>query len=811
MSVRLAETLVKEILDNTYKPSTGAECKIGMPKDRNPQTTRFIQPMLFAQTGAGAQRLQYRVLRPGGRRGVDPAALERATSAMAKRLVARMKEAAKDAATNDRRGGLLTPGRRTGGNEKLDAWRAIRPLQDAGFVSLASLPAATETPEDIVAQALRQTLSPAEFQSLKSPHPHIALCLVLEQAWDHRGYTRGELINNLSLAPGEQLTLELHSWDKSTIKNEEELAIETELRVSEKLTERDSLTVIREVSTKIGVASNFSAQVPLPYVTLGGSTDLSVDVDEKVTSTSEQARERTDEASNTLKNTRKMRIEVAREVGREQKQTRVIANTNRCHTLNCLYFEVFTNYLVTTSALTLQPCLLLPLPAYKVTPAWVLCHEDLLKQVLLSKTFLPGFDAARVLEIDRILHEEAPVPPPDDPGGGGGGPVTPPGGLGETTVDDILDGLRDILDDTRWVEEAEQDWWDVRLPDLDFTETWGGLDLAAYVAVGAGLDRLGRVLAFAAIAANAPAMNALRKMEANRGRVPGGQLLSEFAAAVRPRDFRAELTPTSLAAGLAELGIDKEIVDALVAWGFLDLVPVPGALHNSVQTALAKMSGAAAQARRVIVARASETDAPEPAAPAAEPPPEGYSRMELARARVDFEQLKCHIEDHWLHYFQALWLREDPAERVAWLAMHSPIAVSNIRNEIIGFVGNKAAYPLISPEIVTEYLPELPQALKDFELNRDRYERQQLVTVPAQATVLEAVIGECDACEDFIQQSRAIELRSTAAKALQEEEEARRRTLRLNQDPPDLDDPRVGAPGGVVINMAGAGGNEPPE
>src|SRR5581483_4476560 len=86
--------------------------------------------------------------------------------------------------------------------------------------------------------------------------------------------------------------------------------------------------------------------------------------------TTEKIRERTVQASHALKSTRKLRIEVSREVGREQRQTRVVANTNRCHTLNCHYFEIMANYVVTTKRVALDPGLLLPMAPLAVTAAW---------------------------------------------------------------------------------------------------------------------------------------------------------------------------------------------------------------------------------------------------------------------------------------------------------------------------------------------------------------------------------------------------------------------------------------------------------
>src|SRR5205823_4581575 len=91
-------------------------------------------------------------------------------------------------------------------------------------------------------------------------------------------------------------------------------------------------------------------------VTLGG--DASTQVSNATKQTAEESQQRTTEAANTLKTTHKVNIEISRDTGREDKQTRRIVNTNRCHALTCHYFEVLTNYVVTVRLASLQPCLL---------------------------------------------------------------------------------------------------------------------------------------------------------------------------------------------------------------------------------------------------------------------------------------------------------------------------------------------------------------------------------------------------------------------------------------------------------------------
>lgn len=280
----------------------------------------------------------------------------------------------------------------------------LEPLARAGF-PLAEGLGGDLTLGNALSAALMPVFLPEPYQPFRSPHPHVALCVSLEQVWEPKGYTRGELINTISLAPGEQLTLELHSWDKSTFKSEEELATELELKASETLTQRDALTVARQVATQTAGHLNANATVPIKGIPVALDGGVSGQLNTNLEETLERTRERTVEASQVLKTSRKLRIEVARDVGRERKQAHVVSNTNRCHSVNCHYFEVMSNYLVTTRVVAVRPCLLLPNARPEITPAWVLCHEAALREALLDQAFQDGFPGARVLETHDAFLE----------------------------------------------------------------------------------------------------------------------------------------------------------------------------------------------------------------------------------------------------------------------------------------------------------------------------------------------------------------------------------------------------------------------
>jgi len=816
MDTGSSEALANEVSDGTYSPSMLDDCTPGLPLDKNPKVIRYSRFFLFSNPKPDPRLPrppeylilpQLRLFNPDA--DPDKAITEKLIAPLAQSLGRDLLDGRPAGAGETGAGSLPDPADASVSTDRIrmiaiergipefrpdmsDAearalysgwlkdWVSgtlrdrlgdlIEPLERAGFdfdEQLGQEIKDAKAVPGVLADVLKKVLLPSPYQPFKNPYPHFAVCAVFTQAWEHKGYTRGELINSISLAPGEQLTLEVHSWDKSTIKTEQELAAESEMRVSENLTERDARTVGRQVSSNF----NITATIPLEG---GGSVTPGAGLTNQVSQTLNQTRERTVQASNTIKNMRKLRMEVSRETGRDQKQTRTIANTNRCHTLNCHYFEIMSNYVVTTALASTRLCLLLPNPRFKITPAWVLCHQDVLTQALRDKVFLPGFDAAKTLETQarflELKKEEARAA----------------GDMGsslqnelKTHVEAIAGSYGRLIAAIGKVKKAASSWECKSAALLGGSFGW-----AACVAAKCRITVLRRVLYMALIYADRPAIDALNKLKDEKASAKPSEALKSFFAAVTPRDFQYNAVTSSIAKALDSIGIPGSLVDALLQWGllsFVDFSADDAGMYNNVKAAAAKLDEA--------WTAAGETAAMK----------EGFSTMEIAEAEAVFGQLACHIEDNWLHYMQAIWLRQNADQRFLKLQAYGRIAAI-LDNDILGFVAHKAAYPVSDPGAVKAWV-DIEAETKNLPTGPGE---PQLITLPTQGTILEAVVGKCDACEDFIQKSRILDLRTQEAKAREEETEARRRELRVDAQPPDLSDPLCCTKGSVSISI-----NEP--
>jgi hypothetical protein len=777
--VAVSELLAKGVADGVYKPALLEGCSSQIPTDRNPHVVKFMEFILFSKPDPSdvsqpqylsdrASEPEYLILQPyklfldAASQNSVPADLQtNVVKPMATKLVQHMTAASHARATTAKE------------QEMKD--KALEAADQAGFGYQSQ--GDKESDEDFFGRVLAGVFLPQDYRPFSDPHPHFALRVMYEQSWMPIGYTRGELINTLNLAPGEQLTLEFHSWDKSTTKSEEELAQESELRTSEKMTQRDALTVHQEVARETGASLHANLTIPIEGVPVKLDANASNKVNTTNKQTVESTQEHTVEASNTLKNSRKIRVEIAREVGREDKQTRVITNKNMCHTLNFEYFEIMANYLVATRRVAVEPCLLLPNPNAPYTSHWVLCFEDVLKRVLIDKTFLPGFEAAHLLEANDRLRELRKADTKTALVAGGDH-------LGDAKTK-ITDAYKHLSQDLNAVRgDATGCAWAL---------VGGLIGWAVCLAATSGVQALQETLYMSFLEMNKTAIHALETLKVDTA--SSDDAMQTFFAAVKPRDFQYTPLPASIERGFDALGLPAGLGDALLGWGLLDLLADDAGLSNAVQAAREKLDRLLQPLPPV----------PPPTDNAQAATSDRASMIDVAQAEVNFDQLKCHIENNWAHYLQAIWLSEHPNQRFVRLQSYGSVAAI-IRNELLGFYGHKAAYPIVDLDATSALVDANGKQLINLTsiISAIRTDIQaekptpQLVSLPTPGAVLEAAIGECDACEDFIQKTRALDLRTQEAKAREEEAEAARFEARQAKAQPDLDDPLAARNQGAI-------------
>jgi hypothetical protein len=161
---------------------------------------------------------------------------------------------------------------------------------------------------------------------------------------------------------------------------------------------------------------------------------------------------------------------------------------------------------------------------------------------------------------------------------------------------------------------------------------------------------------------------------------------------------------------------------------------------------------------------------------------------ELASAREREEALLDHLRAHADHYRFALFQGLSPAEQSKYIE-DSGLEVGTFEPRVLAISGPQLAVPLAPPPAGD---------LRDFvESIRKSFAAAFTGTVdtpeefifPTPGLSINSRLGQCTACEDYIEDSRKIELRRLSAVADSAEHEAARRAARIKSN--NLEDPVV--------------------
>ncbi|MFF4364367.1 hypothetical protein [Streptomyces sp. NPDC001604] len=225
------------------------------------------------------------------------------------------------------------------------------------------------------------------------------------QVWTLLGYTRGELLSSIPLAPQEETTIEIFSWDRRVVKTETTMADESENTATTRQTTKDSTQVVREAQRQRHWDANGDGHINLninKVVSIGGSAGGTIgkQLDDTARRTSDNLVEAVDEAVQRVKSTRQTVVTETSEVGSETRVTRKLRNLNMTRTLTFDYFEVLATYKVESSLSKpdIRLCVLTDdlLPG-DINRYFVLHHEGALRGALLAEQYEAGFDAVRLL------------------------------------------------------------------------------------------------------------------------------------------------------------------------------------------------------------------------------------------------------------------------------------------------------------------------------------------------------------------------------------------------------------------------------
>jgi hypothetical protein len=237
----------------------------------------------------------------------------------------------------------------------------------------------------------------------------VAVFVPWRQTWSLTGFSRGSLLHSIALAPQEQVTLQVFSWERRIRSLEQSSETEVEQDTETTQTSRDTDDVFREMVAKHDFAWQLSGSLDASYS--NGVASIQVGVDGQVSDTqsieqtartsSQRVRESTIKATGRVRSKRITRITQTVESGHEERVTRVIRNPNQCHTLTLDFFEALAHYEIKLDFLSdrLRLVVLLPNPIQvtEFSSESIRRNETTLRDALLEPALVDGFGACRLV------------------------------------------------------------------------------------------------------------------------------------------------------------------------------------------------------------------------------------------------------------------------------------------------------------------------------------------------------------------------------------------------------------------------------
>jgi hypothetical protein len=246
--------------------------------------------------------------------------------------------------------------------------------------------------------------TPTFYQATTIAHGHI---LYYKQIWKADGYSMGDLLYSLPLAPGQKKQVVIFDWDRTEYGRRDEATHEDEALNSYLSHNRDINDITQGTFSEQlrggseahtsgsagGVGGGVGALlgpvmigVAGGYSTSSGSSSSSAwqDSSRNVAATGlNQLRDMVQQGASAVRNQRSTVVQTARQSERFKVETEVVANHNHCHAITVQYFEVLRHYAIEQKLTHVQECLFIPLLMSEFDISKIMRWRDILRQSLL--------------------------------------------------------------------------------------------------------------------------------------------------------------------------------------------------------------------------------------------------------------------------------------------------------------------------------------------------------------------------------------------------------------------------------------------
>jgi hypothetical protein len=261
---------------------------------------------------------------------------------------------------------------------------------------------------------------PTFYQATTIAHGHI---LHFKQVWKADGYSMGDLLYSLPLAPCQKKQIAIVDWSRSETSARTEQSLATEALQNDLSRDRDIGEVVNsslneslrggsEASTWAAGGGLGLAIGPLIIGGGGGGGGASSSAWQNssrnlAANSLQQLRDRTSQSASSVRSQRSTVVQAVNQHETMRVQTEVVANHNHCHAITIEYFEVLRHFMVEQRLADVQECLFVPLLMSKFNAAKALRWRDILQRYLRKYKLSKGFDA---LERIRNNYEGSDLP-----------------------------------------------------------------------------------------------------------------------------------------------------------------------------------------------------------------------------------------------------------------------------------------------------------------------------------------------------------------------------------------------------------------
>jgi hypothetical protein len=245
------------------------------------------------------------------------------------------------------------------------------------------------------ALARHEVAEPVDFFATNGEVPRAealrygALMEFRQEWWDF-GYTLGDLLYSVPLAPAEQTKIATVDWRRRDYAKQQTALDESVFQDTTISRDEAINEAVRMISDKHVSGSSEGGGFGLTLGPISGGWAKNVESMDETTDASTTAsrfiNDRIQQASNTLRNTRSFAIAEVSQEEESTVRTRVLTNYNHSHTLTFQYFQVLRNFLLRTKMNSLRPAVFVPFKPLDFTQDVVVKHAFALRRGLLDPT-----------------------------------------------------------------------------------------------------------------------------------------------------------------------------------------------------------------------------------------------------------------------------------------------------------------------------------------------------------------------------------------------------------------------------------------